>query len=69
MGLLEALKQAVGEGEGGTAGNTGTEFCSPGGRLCPAKLGRRKDVGRQKHAENGEYQPDYGSLVKLEKRK
>lgn len=53
--MLEALNQMAGGGEGGTAGSAGIEFLSPGGRICLAKPGRRKDVGRQKHAENGEY--------------
>lgn len=63
--MLEALHHTAGGGKGGTTGRTGIEFCFPGGWICLAKLGKRKDVGRQKYAENGE--SDYGRLVKLKK--
>lgn len=53
--MLEPLNQTAGGDAGGTAGRAGIEFHSPGGRICLAKRGRRKDLGRQKHAENGEY--------------
>lgn len=48
------LRKKAGWGGARTAGSTGIEFCSPGERICLLKLGR-KDMGRQKHAENEEY--------------
>lgn len=42
------------EGEGGTSGNARIEFCSPGERICLARIGRRKEVGKQNNAENVE---------------